>query len=363
MRPDAVFAGVKTALEVACTIAQEASLPLRLISLGDAVRPSDRPAMARYLNEEFRFDSDFTMIGGTQLVKSEVGTDDLWLATHWTTAHSIDVACRLGLISNARVIYLIQDYEPGFYPWSTQFALARSTYHAGFTSLVNSTLLAHYLRDEESVDIDPESVFGPSLDLTRLRSSSETRKPSAVPRLFFYARPSKPRNLFDIGVSALTLVAQELERRGIDATFVSAGEQHADVELSSTHRLHSLGKLVWGEYFDILATSDIVLSLQHSPHPSHPPLDAVCSGAIAVTNELGGTRAGLDERLFVAQPEPQALANEILRAIDTTMSAPPAPFSEKVLSGLGGPLPAAVRHVLRGVEESYTSTRGCGNSK
>ena len=75
----------------------------------------------------------------------------------------------------------------------------------------------------------------------------------------------------------------------------SAGEKHRNVDLGHGHKLESLWltaveRLRTLEY---IASANVVLSLQHSPHPSHPPFDAAISGARAVTNEFYGTRAGL----------------------------------------------------------------------
>ncbi len=41
------------------------------------------------------------------------GRDDVWIATHWKTAHPLDVAVTAGVVARDRVVYLVQDYEPG----------------------------------------------------------------------------------------------------------------------------------------------------------------------------------------------------------------------------------------------------------
>ncbi|OAN29677.1 hypothetical protein A4X17_18090 [Plantibacter sp. H53] len=236
----------------------------------------------------------------------------------------------------------MQDYEPGFYPWSTEFALARSTYHAGFRMVVNSEPLAAYLRDAEQLDVDPALVFAPSLDLGRLEESAANRRKSAQPSVMFYGRPNKPRNLFAIGISALKLSATSPAGSGV--SYSSVGESHATVALAGTTTLASRGKLSWQGYFELLSNTDVMFSLQHSPHPSHPPLDSVVSGGITVTNELAGTRAALHPRLLTAEPDPTLLGQRLNDAIEMARSSEPAGFDSTFITKLGAPLTDVVKH-------------------
>lgn len=338
-----IFAGIRTALEVSCKMAMCLGLKLRIVALKDC-RPIDINQFARYLNIEFGFPVNgiLEILPSIELAAAVVNPQDTWIVTYWTTAHAMDVAVKLNIVAVEQIYYLIQDYEPGFFPWSTDYALARSTYHAGFMPIVNSSPLQKYLYDVERVNIDSKFVFAPSLDLPRLEIAAKKYTRNSVPRIFFYARPSKPRNLYAIGVASLHLVADELSRSGKSAIFVSAGEHHEDIQLNSTHRLKSYGKLGWSEYFDMLGQSDVVLSLQHSPHPSHPPLDAVTAGCYAITNELGNTRNGLHDRLLVAEAEPIALANNIIRALNFTPLDAGVRYDAKFNKSFGLPLDEVV---------------------
>lgn len=311
-----IFAGIKTAIEFSVKIGNGLKRPLRIITLKKS-NFKDNEELIRYLEKEFdrTREKPTILIHASNLSITKVSQNDEWIATHWTTAHAIDVAVRLGVLSSNRVTYLIQDYEPGFHPWSTDFALAKSTYHANFRLIVNSSPLQIYLEKNEGLIVDSHRVFAPSIDMLRLRKAAEQRVRSENPVIFFYARPSKPRNLYAIGAAALHLVAAELEKNGFKAHFISAGEKHPDIKFSSEHVLVSKGKLSWDAYFEILGKSDVVLSLQHSPHPSHPPLDAVTCGCYAVVNELGDTRGGLHPCLLVAEPNAEALASQILKAV------------------------------------------------
>ena len=337
----ATFAGIKTALQTGAQVAQAEDRHLRVIALRGSFTPSVQQAFRDLVQAEFGLDRDrVTLTSVETCAATDVATDDLWIATYWTTAHAIDVACRLDLIDRCRVIYLVQDYEPAFLPASTASALAASTYRAGFTLLVNSSPLADYIRRYEGVPIPDAQVFAPSLDLARLQQAQQARRPTPIPSVLFYGRPSKPRNMFPLGVAALRAAARRLTGR--EVTFRSVGERHRDVVLAGGHMLRSVGKLSWSGYFEMLAEAQFVLSLQASPHPSHPPLDAVVSGAVAVTNELGGTRGGRHDRLIAVAPDPDEMATALVAAIEGHDPDPGA-YAPELLAHFGHPLDMAAR--------------------
>jgi hypothetical protein len=334
--PAQVFAGVHTALRAADGLAERLRLPLHIIVLSEAIgtgrHDSILDAVVGRLGRDRSRTSVLTREG---LAQANTHPDDVWVATHWTTAHPLHVAARAGVINPARVVYLVQDHEPGFAALSTDRVTASGTYRAGFHLLVNSEPVAAVLRAAEGVTVHAAAVFAPDLDLDRLAAIAAQRAsgdPTARPvTVFFYGRPTKPRNLFALGIAALRVAALALP--GMTVRWVSAGEQHRDVDLGGGHRLESRGTLGWDEYFALLGECDVALALQASPHPSHPPLEAALSGALAVTNEVAGTRASLHSRLLAFDPDPAALGAavaEAVRAADTRTATaqPPATIPE-----------------------------------
>jgi hypothetical protein len=187
-------------------------------------------------------------------------------------------------------------------------------------------------------------TFAPHLDLDLLRDVAAARSRSEEVTVFFYGRPSKHRNLFRLGVAALRVAAAEL---GGDTAvrFRSAGEKHRDVDLGNGHKLESLGALPWDDYFTFISSANVVLSLQHSPHPSHPPFDAAISGARAVTNEFYDTRSGLHPRLEAVGTDPESLGHAVAAAIRSDRAEGPGGFRDVDPGRLGGSLDAAVSSV------------------
>ena len=79
-----------------------------------------------------------------------VGQNDIFIATGWWTAYTIASVIRWqSEMYNSeinKIIYLIQDYEPGFYPWSSRYLMSESTYKLDIPTIAvfNSKLLKEY---------------------------------------------------------------------------------------------------------------------------------------------------------------------------------------------------------------------------
>jgi hypothetical protein len=341
--PDAVFAGVKTALEFGVLFAKSLALPLRVILLKPLRSGLNADDAARGLSSLLGEAVDVIPPGG--LDEIQVGDADVWIATHWWTAHALDVACKLGVLDRRRIVYLIQDYEAGFYGWSTDAALARSTYSAGFLPVVNSTPLARYLLREEPHLAADIAVFGPSFDLVQLDRAFAERTSNEVVRFFFYARPSKPRNMYALGVAVMREAARRLDAAGIGYSMVMAGEEGPSVDLGSGTMIN-YGAMTRGDYFALLAQVDVGLSLQMSPHPSHPPFDLALAGAIAVTNDFAGDRAGRFEGIHAVPADIDSLAAELVTAAMARRSYRRRP----TVPDLGDPMVVAVSAAVSALE-------------
>ncbi|MEL4888509.1 hypothetical protein N6P31_15805 [Pectobacterium betavasculorum] len=337
-----IFAGVKTALEFSSRLSSSLSLNIRVITFGESPDNSTRS----WIQKNIFPDSRIEFVSDIDIVNLSVNVDDIWVATYWTTAHSLTVAAHLGIIKPQNVIYLIQDYESGFHPWSTAFALTEETYLTGFCHVVNSYPLFNALK-KANIPCSKELVFFPEIDLHMLEKASANRKLSKKIRVLFYGRPSKSRNLFDIGIGALTLLAKRTDNTDYELEILSAGEKHSDIVLSEKVTLRSLGKLSWDGYFNRLSETDIVFSLQYSPHPSHPPLDAITSGAYAVTNDLNGTRVGLHPRMYVAAASPDKLADKLLCAIQDLHKNGCYEYDESLVQSYGRPMSDVIEAISK----------------
>lgn len=363
LRDGAAFAGVQTALAVALALGERLGRRVRVVMVrwttpGNSAAAAEALVADRFPESRVDGRPGVRVVRREDVLGTEFGRDDVWIATHWKTAHPIDVAVTAGVIPRDRVVYLVQDYEPGFSPWSTEYAVAASTYRAGFRMLVNSEPLRKYLADVEGLDVPTERTFAPHLDVELLERVAGARTRDDVVRVLFYGRPSKHRNLFRLGVAALRVAVQELAADGIRVEFHSAGEQHGDVELDGGKgdvKLVSHGTMPWDDYFRFIASTNVVLSLQHSPHPSHPPFDGAISGARVVTNEFRDTRGHLHPNLAAVPADARSLGLAVADAVRQAAAQGPTGFVPLADGALGGPLEAAVDAVATALDARTTA--------
>lgn len=352
--PGAFFAGIRTAVLAGARLAAELGRPLRVVVVSPARGGSDHAQAHGALTELVRAEGLLDVADGLRLStpgQRDAGghtTQDVWLATYWTTAHALAAQARAGRLDPERVVYLVQDYEPGFYPWGPEHAQALATYGAGFRPLVNSASLARYLTDQSGAR--PAAVFAPALDPAPMHAAAERWRPPADDevRVLFYARPGKPRNMYDAGLAALRLWAEGLPA-GLTGVVRLAGETlPGEVHLGERARVEPLGKLSYEDYHQLLEDTDLGLALMLSPHPGHLALELPMAGIPTVTNTFGDYREAWIEGLHLAGTDPHDLAGALLRLTDearsTTRHAPRLPGE-----GLGGTLEDAVRQVAAGL--------------
>jgi len=216
-----------------------------------------------------------------------VTPDDRWLSTAWWTAYAAQQlsAWQRGAYGvQGRSGYLIQDFEPGFYPWSSQSFVALGTYRPDQDIAVfNTSQLSDYF-DHCGIRFRDRFVFEPTLNeglrhLLAVQIEAPTRRRKQI---LVYGRPSTPRNGFELVCESLRIWAATMP--GVEEWEVfSAGELREDIDLGGI-RIRALGKLDIDAYGELLSTSAVGLSLMVSPHPSYPPLEMAAFGMGVVTN-------------------------------------------------------------------------------
>ncbi|CCF67380.1 hypothetical protein KOJCDNHJ_04304 [Xanthomonas citri pv. punicae] len=255
-----------------------------------------------------------------------VAAGDHWLATAWWTAYS---AQRLATWQSAMqasdrpVMYLIQDYEPGFYAWSSQSALAMSTYRKDRDiAIFNTSLLRDYFARQgfdyqRAVTFEPVLHDGLKATLERVRSAQQTPRQRVI---LTYARPGTPRNAFELLCEGLRKWGWA-DSRCADWRVLAVGELDSDVDLGP-FVLQALGKLSIDQYAELLSTSSLGISLMVSPHPSYPPLEMDAFGMSVITNQFANKDLSASHANIVSLETmtPEAIAAELSRQIDVCES-------------------------------------------
>ena len=293
INPEHVFGGISTAIKFYTQLAETLGYDQRII-LVDAI-PS-KEGLNQYSDYEL-VSPEKTSNAKKQIVSYAlrdasgipVSAKDYFMFTGWWTAHCTQEAYEVfeqeyGIKPNP-FVYFIQDYEPGFYAWSTKYMLADATYKSKYDmiAIFNSMLLKEYF-DQNGYQFKCSYAFDPVLNtslkeaLLKLPDTVEKKK-----QILIYGRPSTDRNAFSLIIAALNKWAKDYKQSD-EWTICSAGEIHPDVVLDNGVIVRSVGKLSIEEYAQVLAESYAGVSLMVSPHPSYPPLEMATFGVHVITN-------------------------------------------------------------------------------
>ena len=355
LKPEKVFGGISTALRVVGNLLAEMppQTRLRLLVTSDDVDAASMQEVCRRLGRSFVLaepDDDGLAPVVVDLVTRRhlpisLCAGDVFFATAWWTA---DLAFRLRDQQAAmfggvgKLLYFIQDYEPGFYPWGNQYVLAQATYARpdDTIALINSEELANYLA--ERTDFRDSFQLPFAIDTVIAGRLVPTVKQQ---RIIIYGRPSVARNLFSIIVEGLRLWQARDPKANCRFQLIFAGEAFDPLRLAELENAQMLGKLSLEDYATTLNQSAIGISLMVSPHPSYPPLEMAAAGCITITNGYDGkdlTRRAANI-LSLEAIDPEALADALEVAVSRVVwDAPTLPVP---LAGI--PTPVAVADYRR----------------
>lgn len=338
-----VFAGIITATTVGAKVAlRHPDVDLRFI-MADDVGKMDalRRDLRSTLGAEAADSVQMTSVEMYDRSNSSLSIhkNDHFMATAWWTCFQAR-----DILGARPFLYLVQDFECGFYPWSDWYSNCLATYGMDFIPVFNTSILRDFFLTRgliSKAQIDRGTYFEPAVSKSLYSVPRRQKKPGEKRRVFFYGREGIARNLFPIGIAAM---ADAIEHGVFDPNeweFVSAGQSHQPIHLAKGAVLRSVGKMSLTEYAKFLSETEIGLSLMLSPHPSYPPLEIAAAGALCVTNtfenkdlsalspniiscapSIEGTAAGLRqaaERLKIEAldaPRPLALPDNWHEALD-----------------------------------------------
>ncbi len=287
-----VFGGISTALKFYYEVCEKGGFTARIIAVDAPVFPESSVLPKEYMVVNADEDKDIPYqvlpMADRHGKTFPVAENDVFIATGWWTAYTIADVIRWQKEtygSSHPLVYMIQDYEPGFYPWSSRYMMADSTYRLDIPvyAVMNSQLLRQFF-DEKGYRFAKTWSFDPKLNeaLLEFLPAQGTVVPKKK-QILVYGRPSTVRNAFELLVYGLRAwAAQQPDIQ--DWTVLSAGEQHEDVDLGNGAVLRSVGKLSLAEYAEVMLETYAGVSLMVSPHPSYPPLEMATFGIKTITN-------------------------------------------------------------------------------
>jgi hypothetical protein len=356
---DRMSGGPNTVFQVTARLLRE-GLRLRYVASSGPLRPA-ASALADHVRRVTGVDASPDAVSfieaATRRTPLDVGRRDVLVASWWPTAHIASAA--LAYTDASEFLYLVQDYEPGFYPWSTKAALAEATYGMPMRAVVNEPFLAAFLGDRQigrfGDDHAPRATFMPAVDRHVFRPRRSSEAPSGPRRLVFYARPRNPRNLFEIGLRALRQAAGEGIFDASSWDFVAIGSDLPDLPLSDRHVLVSRPWMSYEAYGELLGSSDLLLSLMLSPHTSYPPLEMAAAGGLVVTTTYGPKTA---QALAAISPSIRAVTPDVDGIVGGLRDAVTMPLPEAAVVDLPVTWDEALAEVVPWMARQIGELRG-----
>jgi hypothetical protein len=290
--------------------------------------PSDwRAQVERFSGLEGTFDRVDVDAGPAEDQPLRVSPRDRFVATTWWSAHVAAAASRA--LGRERFLYVVQDYEPLFYPMGTWHALAEQSYDFPHYALFSSDLLRGYFRERKLGVYAAGAEDGNASSAAFSNAITPVTPPTVVElaarkrrRLLIYARLEtySPRNLFDLGILALIdLIADGTLDDRWDLYGIGSVGGPARFDLGGGRELVLTPRQPEGLYADFLRRHDLGLSLMHSPHPSLVPLEMAAAGMLTVTNSYRNkTRSAMAEispNLIAGPPNREGLREALREAI------------------------------------------------
>jgi O-antigen biosynthesis protein len=268
-------------------------------------------------------------------VESGLESLDAYVASGWQTAHVL--AARSDVPT--RRLYLVQDYEPFFYPRGTEYALAEDTYRFGFRCIAVGWMVADILKDKFGVNAEV-AEYGCDHSIYRLTNTQHREG------VVFFARPGVARRGFELGILAL----REFSRRHPEQDIHMFGDTSAPVPFPAVkHGVlapYRLGQL-YNECRAGIAMSFTNVSLV--------PAEMMACGAIPVIGNLRGIRADLNSNhARWAVPTPHALADELCSVVEGLEPTP----AEVAASMQATDWDSARRVVVRAIEDEVYGMTG-----
>ncbi|MCU1622753.1 MAG: glycosyl transferase, family 2 [Frankiales bacterium] len=298
------YGGINTALRIADQLAREHGVVNRFVVWGSGpdhfIRSGLAAAFPALKDVEIHFYD-----GSTGASLERIPECDVAIATLWVTAYGV-----AHFPGAKRKFYLIQDFEPMFYPASTLYALTEETYKLGLYGLCNTD----NLKEIYDTEYDGKGwSFTPAVDPTVFHAKGRVeRMPEDPATVFVYARPGHWRNCWEMASLAL----EELkDRLGDRVRIVTAGSWA--VPEGGYSGMHHYGLLDYRATGELYRSCDIGLALTVSKHPSYLPLELMACGVpvVAFDNPWGHWVLQDGDNALLAKRTVDGLVETLERAV------------------------------------------------
>ncbi|TAA44350.1 glycosyltransferase family 1 protein [Pseudoxanthomonas winnipegensis] len=299
------YGGVMTILRLAESLKRRYGMHQRFLICGSA----DAAHMQGMLGKAFPAlkDSEVLILDSGEAIKS-IPVADYSVATLWTTAYVL-----LNVRNTGLKFYMMQDFEPAFYPAGSTYAQAELTYRFGFLGICNTQTLKRIYEEEYG---GSAVLLQPNVDRSVFFRDSAGRDDAAlVKRLFYYARPGTPRNGFELAAAGLRRVKA---RFGEQVQILCAGTGWNPADYGLQDVVESIGMLPYRETANLYRSCHVGFVMMMTKHPSYLPFELMACGTTVVTNynEANTWLLRDGSNCLLAPPSASCLAQTLIFALE-----------------------------------------------
>ena len=236
------------------------------------------------------------------LPEAEAGFCTLWVTAYTLAKYN---KCKAKF-------YIMQDYEPMFYPGGSISAVIEQTYRLGFYFIANTPGVASRFLQYSDWGME----FTPGVNTKLYYPSGSNARKNGPFKIVYYGRPNNERNCFILGCETLRIVKEKL---GNKVMITSVGAEFPENHYGMHGIFKNKGLLKsMEEVANLYRESDLGLSIMMTPHPSYQPLEYMASGCPAVTNinELNNWLYKDRENIILSEPIYNIMADRIIGALE-----------------------------------------------
>lgn len=241
---------------------------------------------------------------------------DIAIATFWKTAHMLRERPSIARVR----AYLMQDYEPLFYPMSDDYVGAEQSYRLGLRNISYGP----WIRDKIKRDLDIDADWIPFfIDKATFKADLSAKRPAD--RLVVFNRPEMPRRLFNLTMEGIRRFVEKTNFTGTIDLFGS----YADAHIPFPHVNHRV--ISPPEMAKLFRSGTVGIAIS-STNPSMVPFEMMACGLPVIDIDYGGNAInyGGAENAWLMPPDPDAFADGIAALLDS-----PAEMERLSANGLG----------------------------
>ena len=230
-------------------------------------------------------------------------TTNITIATYWATVYNVEKS----QVWCGRRYHLLQDYEPYFFPMSTDYLLAVNAMQKEYEKISYGPWVKRIIADRHNLTAQ-EMPFYIDKDTYHTRPEI-SRKHN---RVLFFARPDMPRRCFDLGVEALKAYQAKY---GFDTEIIFFGS-YAVANIGLDLSYVDLTVLSPTELACIY--NEATVGLVFSPtNPSMVPFEMMACGLPVIDLDVEGNAENYGDRdnAYLVNPDPDEIADFIARVL------------------------------------------------